>query len=635
MIKKKFELEKIFLIFLVLGLLVQIFFLENINYQNRISEVKLCQDVNNSLLKKDIYKDDVIVQSLDVPLFPELQNFKCLNKIYKINQTPDNVIIYFAQNKIIFNYIYYFLVLISALIYSRYKSKKFLYISFILVLNFYVLLVATFIFIDILYFAFFLLIFPLLANIEYKNLFDSKYSFPIILLLGLILQLKYLSKEVIDWDISTFLIMGQDINRGYLPYENQFELKPILIFYIYSFIDLLSQNDLKVVKILNDIPLLISSYLMYKTLKNKTNSVYANICTLFFLVIMSISYYGVPGYSELYSLVPLAYFFYLLETKSNNNWYLLGFLLSLSTLISLGASPVFFGITIYLFKKHKEQILKFFIGFSFPHILVLFVYGINNLLMIYIEANLLIPSNRQNNSILEKLSLAIPGFYGSIFGLVNINIILFFATLATLMFILFYKILKNKKSVFGSLPYIFISCIAFLIFAGTTPHRFIFIIYFSVFYVHLIDYKKFLKIFVPLYLLVYLLMLNSYFIDIYSNIKNYELIESKYILFEAAQELKNYEYESILALDHHLVLYYLDIENHSYVNHPSNIFSDHINKFTYKDNDETTFLNLLENNPDIILCNSYVYNFCNKVEGYELIYINSDYGIEIYKRIFN
>ena len=33
-------------------------------------------------------------------------------------------------------------------------------------------------------------------------------------------------------------------------------------------------------------------------------------------------------------------------------------------------------------------------------------------------------------------------------------------------------------------------------------------------------------------------MLNSYFIDIYSNIKNYELIESKYILFEAAQELK-------------------------------------------------------------------------------------------------
>ena len=80
-------------------------------------------------------------------------------------------------------------------------------------------------------------------------MFDSKYSFTIILLLGLILQLKYLSKEVIDWDISTFLIMGQDINRGYLPYENQFELKPILIFYIYSFIDLLSQNDLKVVKI--------------------------------------------------------------------------------------------------------------------------------------------------------------------------------------------------------------------------------------------------------------------------------------------------------------------------------------------------------------------------------------------------
>ncbi len=634
--KNNFRLEKIFLIFLVLGLLVQIFFLENINYQNGNPEVKFCQDVNSSLLNKNIDKDSVKVETLDIPLFPELQNFKCLNKIFKSNQNEDTLTIYLAQNEIIFNYIYLFLVFFNFLIYSRYKSKNFLYISFFLVLNFYVLLEAIFIFTDIIYFTFLILLFPLLTHIKkVSNLFDSRYTFPIILLLGLILQLKYLSKEVVDWDISTFLIMGQDINRGYLPYENQFELKPVLLFYVYSFIDLMSQNDLKVVKILNDIPLLISSYLMYKTYKNKINSVYANICSLFFLVIMSISYYGVPGYSELYALVPLAYFFYLLETKLDNNWYVLGFLLSLSTLISLGASPVFFGITIFLIKKHKENVLKFFIGFSFPHLLVLFVYGMNKLLMVYIEANLLIPLNRQNNSTLEKLSLATSGFYEAIYGLINVNIILFIGCIVTLFSILYYKIFKNKKSEFSSLPYIFTSCILFLLFAGTVPHRFIFIIYFSVFYVHLISFDKFFKIVLPIYVLAYFVMLNSYFPDIYSNIKNYKLIESNYVLMSAAQDLKNYEYDSILALDHHLILYYLDKENDSYVNHPSNIFSDHINKFSYKDNDETTFRSLLENNPDIILCNSNLYVFCNKVEGYELIYLKDYYGIEIYKKILN
>ena len=70
---------------------------------------------------------------------------------------------------------------------------------------------------------------------------------------------------------------------------------------------------------------------------------------------------------------------------------------------------------------------------------------------------------------------------------------------------------------------------------------------------------------------------------------------------DAAKNLKNYEYNSILALDHHLILYYLEIENDSYVVHPSLIWLEHINKFSYKQNDETTFKNLLTNDP-ILFC---------------------------------
>ena len=637
MIKEKIKLENIIFIFLISALLVQIFFLKNINFQDRSFEPEFCYSSENSILNKDDINNEerLIIETLDIPLFPELQNFKCLNKIYKVDKTQDNTTIYFAQNEIIFNYAYYLLVLLNFLIYLRYKSKNILYTSFFLILNLYVLLNAIFTYEEIVYFALLIFLIPLLTNDNVKSLLDSKYIFPLILFLGFVLQIKYLSKEVVDWDISTFLIMGQDINRGYLPYENQFELKPVLLFYIYSFVDLISQGDLKIVKILNDIPLLISTYLMYETLREKTNRVYANAGTLFFLVLMSVSYFGVPGYSELYALVPLAYFFYQLETKSDKNFYVLGALLALSTLINLGTSPIFFGISIYLFRSYRKEIIKFFVGFAFPHLLFLFIYGVNDLLTIYIEANLLIPANYQNNSIFEKLLISISGFYGAIFGLININIILFFVSISTLIFILFYRIFKNKKSQFNSLPFIFISCILHLLVAGTAPHRFIFIIYFLVFYIHLINFESFIKLFVPAYVLIYLVIFNTFVPSIYSNIKNYESIDSTYVLMDAAKNLKNYEYNSILALDHHLILYYLDIENDSYVVHPSLIWLEHINKFSYKENDEKTFKNLLTNDPDIILCNSYLYNFCKKIDGYELIYLKDYYGIEIYKKILN
>lgn len=48
---------------------------------------------------------------------------------------------------------------------------------------------------------------------------SSKYYFIlfVILLISIFTQQIYLNKEVIGWEISTFLTMGQDIFRGYLP----------------------------------------------------------------------------------------------------------------------------------------------------------------------------------------------------------------------------------------------------------------------------------------------------------------------------------------------------------------------------------------------------------------------------------
>ena len=84
-----------------------------------------------------------------------------------------------------------------------------------------------------------------------------------VLLLTFYLQQNYLSKEVISWDISTYLSMGQDINRGNIPFESQYSLKAVLCFYIFSVIDLISNGDYKLVKILNDLPVLALIIIMF------------------------------------------------------------------------------------------------------------------------------------------------------------------------------------------------------------------------------------------------------------------------------------------------------------------------------------------------------------------------------------
>ena len=115
MIKEKIKLENIIFIFLISTLLVQIFFLKNINFQDRIFEPEYCYSSESSILNKDdiTNEDSLIIETLDIPLIPELHNFKCLNKIYKVDKTQDNTTIYFAQNEIIFNYVYYLLVFLN------------------------------------------------------------------------------------------------------------------------------------------------------------------------------------------------------------------------------------------------------------------------------------------------------------------------------------------------------------------------------------------------------------------------------------------------------------------------------------------------------------------------------------------
>ena len=73
----------------------------------------------------------------------------------------------------------------------------------------------------------------------------------------IISQNTHLNYETIDWDTNSYLVASLDILNGYLPYENSWESKQPLLYYIYAFLITISQADLIIFKLLNDLLLFI------------------------------------------------------------------------------------------------------------------------------------------------------------------------------------------------------------------------------------------------------------------------------------------------------------------------------------------------------------------------------------------
>ena len=84
------------------------------------------------------------------------------------------------------------------------------------------------------------------------NKVNYSILFGVIFIINVLFQNAYLNFETIDWDISSYLVVSNEINQGNLPLERQWESKPPLLFYTYNFFTTLSGNNYLIFRILND-----------------------------------------------------------------------------------------------------------------------------------------------------------------------------------------------------------------------------------------------------------------------------------------------------------------------------------------------------------------------------------------------
>ena len=444
------------------------------------------------------------------------------------------------------------------------------------------------------------------------------FLFVAIFIINLLLQNAFVNFETIDWDISSYLVVSNEINQGHLPLERQWESKPPLLFYIYNFFTTLSGNNYLIFRILNDLIVYFLSIILFM-ISNKnfgnTKSVSLLISTTYIIFMSTV--WNTLEYSELYSLIFLSVSFYFYTKKTfNNSSYLSGVFLGLSILCNQGTLIFFLGFVFSLIFKNSDEVnnkliflTKFIFGIAIPNLIFIFLYYSNNLFDIYFAHFFSIP-----------LSYASEGF-NFLGGLIDYfrSLYKFNAALYTLFIFIIISVsihslnnrIKNKKNIFYSIDDISIFIIFSIIFYFVGSHGYYHHLLFLIFFLPLSIMKITTTAQKNLFILFLVSALISTSITQFplsiNNLKEFDTTYENYPLRALSEEIDSYfddEDYTILAFDYNLVLFYLNKHNQSYIVHSENYLEDYIVneliEIEYISENEINYL--LDQEADVVIC---------------------------------
>lgn len=467
-----------------------------------------------------------------------------------------------------------------------------------------------------------------LINFSFSH--SQKNNFFIIaslFVVGIFLQNIYLDYETIDWDQNSYLVMSLDIGRGNLPYENQWEDKQPFFYYLYYFFIKLSNYKLAFFKLTNDLIVFTISILIYfiSSDLNKENRFYSIASPFVFLSLMSIPW-GTVDYSELYSLLFIGFSFLVMNKfTKNSSVFISGLLFSLSTLINIGSSIFILGFLLMLHLQKKNYFL-FFIGLTMGHLFFVLLYFFNGLIEIYIATIFTIPFGYSTSSLFDLgtlTSFLYSFFQYNYFLYLLLTTLIFFRFHHTFFGYKYFLVMKEKTLILNMF-----TAISILFFAlaskGYNHHLIYFLFFISIIFPSKNRVSSGITILVFNFVFVFY-QIFQFSPNVINNITNASKINDEYPLYEMSQIIDSYfedDYD-ILALDHHLVLFYLNKPNFSYIVHPTNHFEPWIEEVLIDMDliEQNNVVNLINKKPDVLICSHISIKF-------DLIY-NKNFNCEI------
>lgn len=426
-----------------------------------------------------------------------------------------------------------------------------------------------------------------------------------------------LNYETTDWDIHSYLVSSLEIGKGNLPYENQWESKGPVLYYVYYLLILLSNSNLVIFKLFCDFIIFIISLNIFFISKNRFGNILNSFfASLTFILFMSFDWASIE-YSEIFVLLFLSYCYLFLSNQNEKKYliFLSGLFLSISTLINQGSGlfivPLIFCL---LVRQKKVNILSkentfFVFGLVVPHLIFLLIYLFNDLFDVYIATLFKIPLSYTETEFQFIKEFLV--FIRSIYEREPLLYVLLFMVLIALLKKLYEDLIdKEKKFIFtfemSIIISFLISIFLFFIAAKGYYHHLIFFLFFTSCLIIFIKNKKHNFV---IYSLILLSLMNISFHSFgksYINLVDIKNTYESYPLKQLSNQIKEEMNDSftIFALDHVLLLYYLDIKNLSYIIHPSNHFEPFINQHLIPIGkvQNNNVDKLLTSEPDLVVC---------------------------------
>ena len=437
----------------------------------------------------------------------------------------------------------------------------------------------------------------------------------IIFIFTLLTQNNFLQYEILDHDVSTFLLISQEFFDGFLPYERQWDNKQPLFYFLNYIILLITNKNFLLFKVVFDIFTFLNALIIYFFAYRKLRKSYlVSIASSLLYLLISSQPWANAEYSEIMSLTFLSIGFYLSFSKRNKYiFYLVGFVFSLSTLINIGSGIFIIGFlfTLYLnFKKNYiEAFFKFFLGFGIPHLLVIITYSLNGLFEVYLTTILKIPTSYTTTDSYFFYGLRV--FIESIFKTNIFLCLLFLIPLFNLLNIFFKLALNSFKDSINLSVTLFVFCSILFFYSANKGyyHHLIYLIFFVSISLALVLSSNLKVLLLYSFLIVLFTHFPNYATNSYSNLSENNQIYEEYPLRNLSEQLSqevNNKDISILALDNLLILFYLEQNNDIYIVHPTNHNEYFMIDNLIKENiiNDNYIEQSFENNIDLIICSS-------------------------------
>ena len=208
---------------------------------------------------------------------------------------------------------------------------------------------------------------------------DPQGVFICLVILALAMRLPYFFEAVIDWDESTFILLGQSVIDGYLPYTQLLDAKPPLLWISFALFIAIFGKTVVSIRLAGTICVVITAFLTYLIGSKIWDRNIGAISAILFTILTGLSPSGEAVMSEHVALVPLMAALTLLIVQPNTLWNLFfaGALIATASLIRLNLVYVVIalGFTIIFappITSNQNQRFKLFIYRGFTYALGVF-----------------------------------------------------------------------------------------------------------------------------------------------------------------------------------------------------------------------------------------------------------------------